>query len=358
MANIEQIFLLLISGQGLLISIALLTSVLKKNYSNFFLGIITFVITIELLSVLAIQLGYNSSETAIPFWLLGSYLLIPPSLFLFERLNIKTDFNLKAKHVLLFIPAFIEIITEIIYFYINKSLDLKYSLIENTIWFLFTEVLPVILMLLVVGIYLIDLINTSKQLRQNNLKKQFANLIKLQSFWVAFALLTVLWFIQSVLQIQVFAIIEIVLLIGVFILGYLGLFQPSFFEIPKPVKVKIEKSKFNHYDDNKELKRLTILFDDDKIYLKPRLSLNDLSRELNLPKRYVSLLINLNYSTNFNSFVNSYRVKEFLERIEDPKERHKTLLALALDSGFNSKSSFNQIVKSVTGKNPKDFLDR
>lgn len=357
MAHIELILVFLISGQGLLLSIALLTSILKKNYSNFFLGIITFVITIEVLDILAKQFGYHDSEGAIPFWLLGSYLLIPPSVYLFEKINIKTTFNLKPKHALLFVPAFVEIITEWISFYVNSTSGMGYRLIENKTWFLFTETLPVLSMILVIIVYWVDLSVISKQLKLNAFKKYTNHMVKLYSFWCVFALLTVLWFIQGVLQIQVFIIIEIVLLASLFILGYVGLFQPSFFETPKPIKVKIEKSKFNHLDDEKELKRLIMLFEDKKIYLKPRLSLSDLAEQLNLPRRYISLLINTYHNTNFNGFVNSYRVNEFLKRIEDPKEKTKTLLALALDSGFNSKSSFNQIVKSVTGKNPSDFLD-
>jgi AraC-like DNA-binding protein len=45
-----------------------------------------------------------------------------------------------------------------------------------------------------------------------------------------------------------------------------------------------------------------------------------------------------------------------MRKMEDPAEQHKTLLALALESGFNSKSSFNQVFKSLTGQSPSEYL--
>lgn len=85
MENFEQIILLMVSGQGVLLSIALLSSLFKKNYSNFFLEIITSVITIEILFIWGIRVSYFNNENAFPFYILGSYLIIPPALLLVRR---------------------------------------------------------------------------------------------------------------------------------------------------------------------------------------------------------------------------------------------------------------------------------
>ena len=166
------------------------------------------------------------------------------------------------------------------------------------------------------------------------------------------------WFIQGIIGFQVFTIIEIILSTFLFILGFVGYFHPSFFTIPQFLKGKISKEEFSQYDDKKELARLAALFENEKIHKRPRLSLNELSRELNLPTRYLSGLIHSYHNTDFRNFVNSYRVNEVIARIRDPHESHKTLLAIAMESGFSSKSSFNQIFKAFTGQTPSNYLEK
>ena len=54
--------------------------------------------------------------------------------------------------------------------------------------------------------------------------------------------------------------------------------------------------------------------------------------------------------------MNEYRVEEFKRQIQNPQNKHLTLLAVALDCGFNSKSTFNRAFKNATGTTPKEFL--
>ncbi|WP_282079371.1 helix-turn-helix domain-containing protein [Aquimarina algiphila] len=79
---------------------------------------------------------------------------------------------------------------------------------------------------------------------------------------------------------------------------------------------------------------------------------------LNLPERYISGLINTYHNTNFNTYVNTFRVADTMSRIKDSKERNKSILGIALESGFSSKSSFNGAFKTITGKNPSDFFNK
>ncbi|HDR67474.1 MAG TPA: helix-turn-helix domain-containing protein, partial [Bacteroidaceae bacterium] len=55
---------------------------------------------------------------------------------------------------------------------------------------------------------------------------------------------------------------------------------------------------------------------------------------------------------------NDYRVEEVKKRLQDPKFKHLTILAIAYESGFNSKSSFNTIFKERTGLTPSDYVQR
>jgi AraC-like DNA-binding protein len=66
-------------------------------------------------------------------------------------------------------------------------------------------------------------------------------------------------------------------------------------------------------------------------------------------------VINERFQLNFFDFINQYRVSEVKERIADPKNDNFTLLGIALESGFNSKSAFNRIFKKLTGQTPSQF---
>ena len=59
---------------------------------------------------------------------------------------------------------------------------------------------------------------------------------------------------------------------------------------------------------------------------------------------------------NFNHYINGYRLKAFQEKSLDPANSHYTILGLAYESGFNSKSVFNDFFKKSTGQTPKAWL--
>ncbi|MEO0573225.1 MAG: helix-turn-helix domain-containing protein, partial [Bacteroidota bacterium] len=62
------------------------------------------------------------------------------------------------------------------------------------------------------------------------------------------------------------------------------------------------------------------------------------------------------YQVSFYDYVNKYRIKAFKEKIDLNEYEFKTLLALALESGFNSKATFNRVFKSIQGITPKQYL--
>jgi len=99
------------------------------------------------------------------------------------------------------------------------------------------------------------------------------------------------------------------------------------------------------------------LFTEQKIYLEPELSLADLANKLKTNTSVLSAAINQNFGKNFNDFVNEYRVEEVKRQLKAPENAHLSLLGVAFDCGFNSKSTFNRAFKKLTGQSPKDFLE-
>ncbi len=69
-------------------------------------------------------------------------------------------------------------------------------------------------------------------------------------------------------------------------------------------------------------------------------------------------MINARLQKTFYDYINAHRVEAFTQLVSDPAQRRYTLLALAFQCGFNSKSSFNRNFKKVMGESPSDYLDR
>lgn len=92
----------------------------------------------------------------------------------------------------------------------------------------------------------------------------------------------------------------------------------------------------------------------EKPYTNPKLTLSDLAASLNISVNHLSQIINQNEKMNFHDFVNKYRVEEFIKNAS--ANRNFSILAHALDAGFNSKSSFNNVFKKHKGITPSNYM--
>ncbi len=92
-----------------------------------------------------------------------------------------------------------------------------------------------------------------------------------------------------------------------------------------------------------------------KLYLNPTLTLTELAQHVALNPKVVSQVINAGIGKSFNDFVNDYRVDEVKQRLRTNDMARLTLLGIALESGFNSKTTFNRIFRQHTGQSPSEF---
>jgi putative ABC transport system permease protein len=90
-------------------------------------------------------------------------------------------------------------------------------------------------------------------------------------------------------------------------------------------------------------------------YQDPELSLNSLAEKLGLGPHELSRIINTALKKSFNDFINEYRVADVVQKMQDPAYDHITLLGIAYESGFNSKTTFNRTFKQMTGKSPVEY---
>lgn len=90
-------------------------------------------------------------------------------------------------------------------------------------------------------------------------------------------------------------------------------------------------------------------------YQDPELSLSSLAEKFELGPHELSRIINTALKKSFNDFINEYRVADIVQKMQDPAYDHITLLGIAFDSGFNSKTTFNRAFRQMTGKGPAEF---
>ena len=97
---------------------------------------------------------------------------------------------------------------------------------------------------------------------------------------------------------------------------------------------------------------------DKKPYLNPDYCLQMMVDDLNISRQKLSYVINIGQHKNFYKLINEFRVTEVKEKLQDSHYNHYTVLAIGLDSGFNSKTSFNRIFKDETDLTPTEFRNK
>jgi len=185
--------------------------------------------------------------------------------------------------------------------------------------------------------------------------------IALSFYELAFPPTEVIW------NVGLFIAFGLILLIGY--LAYRGSFQSKIFipeisdseaqsEVTFSEKVKPISERYQLLSDSEASRLqadLSEILESEKPYLDENLTLSDLSERLEITDKKLSELLNKHMQTNFYELINSYRVESVIEKMSNPYYENLTLLAMAYDSGFKSKSGFNRAFKGKTGKTPSSY---
>ena len=149
----------------------------------------------------------------------------------------------------------------------------------------------------------------------------------------------------------------------VILIGYFGLKQNVIFSsgdiivesTSGKVRSKYAGSRLTEKDSREYAARLLNYMTEKEPFLNPDLTLSILADETGIPPHHLSQVINEQFNKNFFDFVNKYRVDSFIKKLTDPASSNFSLLGIAFESGFNSKSAFNRVFRQVTGKTPSEF---
>lgn len=101
---------------------------------------------------------------------------------------------------------------------------------------------------------------------------------------------------------------------------------------------------------------INTLINKQKIYLTPNLKISDFAQALKTPEYKISRAIRGHFKvSNFNLFLNQYRVIHASNILLDQDSQHWSILVVALESGFSSLVTFNRVFKSITGSMPSEY---
>ncbi len=209
---------------------------------------------------------------------------------------------------------------------------------------------------------------------KKNIRSQFSDIEEISLSWLQFLVvgMGLVWFLVIVTQND--NIIAHSVAVFVILIGFFGVQQKSIFnntqevhqkplinEVdqettePLPTREKYRNSGLTKDLAEEHFQRLNDLMNEGQFYKNANLSLGELASELELHPNYLSQIINNNGGQSFYDYVNTFRVNEFKKLLAKPENQKYTLMTLAFECGFNSKSSFNRYFKKITGKTPSQY---
>ncbi|MCR9063946.1 MAG: helix-turn-helix domain-containing protein [Cytophagales bacterium] len=378
--------------QGILLMIAIPTLQSNNTDANKWLlltiGLSSFSILFYVLS------NYNNAVQSFPKILFLSdfvLFLYAPLYYFYLRKLLFNARHLPSRWYLHFIPFLVQVLVYLPFFLqsdkgmLEKIMNQEYTLV---IIFLATGLAGLIWNIYYWNLFRKSINAYSEQYQTNfsfeqNLSYlntvsiiQFICLAVWAMFFLVFGLSQISDFDTVTLQENFIDLIWLAFSVITYFLGYFAIHQPETFKAEpsnisifddiletkvsqKILEVETEKSeaesKATLEPIIKDLEKNLI---ENKPYINPKLSLSELAQQINTQPHLLSKAINEHYQKNFFDLINGYRIDEFKRLAHQSKYQHLTLLALAFEVGFNSKTAFNRSFKKITGITPKEYFEQ
>jgi len=296
-----------------------------------------------------------------------------PFLFVLSANYLKTGFKWDASFLRYFAVLIIMTLGIIPYFfYLNNhgsSFLIQYSKIYN---FLLQEISALGFILVPIWAYSKLSLIRNNHLGGKPISIKFKGVQYKFLHLLMFLILShgIIWFIEinirglSIHISELFGVInQIYFLILGYIFVYLFLNFPasiyeSKLEFEVPEKDKYKHSKLDRSEALYQLNRMNEYMITKKPYLDSELSIQELSKSMELPVNLISEIINNIVNQNFYDYVNNFRVEEFKLLANEPANNHLKILALAYEAGFKSKTTFNTTFKKITGQTPSEYIQQ
>ncbi len=366
--NIYNTLILFGCLQGFLLALILLFNERYKKPSNFFLALLLITVSLSNLKICLIDTGATTLYPVLKYVPIIWPFFIPSLLYFFVQHLTNSKYRISKKERWLFAPFVINFAFQIIllitfYFQPETLVQHEFTIVRlNKI----KEFLAIVYCLSI----LVLIINHLKQF-EANLKDNYAELSGKSLVWLGRLIKTILflWIFWALpytyAQIQGTSLTYLLypFWIGISVLiywvAYSTISRNDVFEAPDFSSLQTseqvnEKPEISDAIENHYIK-LMGLMNEEKLYLDPNLNMTLLAEKMELSNGYLSQIINQKENKNFFDFINGFRVEEVKSKLNNPELSHYSVLGIALESGFNSKSTFNAVFKKTTGKTPSSF---
>jgi AraC-like DNA-binding protein len=342
-------------AHGFLISI-LLTS-RTRHQSNLLLSLLLIDLSLVIFRIHYLS-PYLWERFGSPFLGTGPFIfLLGPLLYFYLRSIVIQNYRLEKRdslHLIFFVVYLVILIPR---FALGKNSDYEFFLQK----FIGS---PWIFLILQFGYYLIKTRNL-KNLHQTNIQGAFSNVDRMDVSWLNLIIWTFIviflfiaiatpWLIHGLNLSSYYAISAVFFSLVSFFIAFRGFQQKV--SIPTSTNANVEPKGYSQ--DLAQMKeQLLAYMEQNKPYLDPELTLVDLAKQVTMSRNQLSQVINNGIGDNFYNFVNKFRVEEVKTLIKNDAGKQYTLMSLANDAGFNSKSSFHKIFKKMTGLTPSQYRD-
>jgi len=356
---------------GLTVGLFLLFIKSSKNQANLFLGTSVLAFTIYLLPGFIQGIGWNDY---FPYTInlgLFSPFLIGPMAYFYVKACTQKSFRLAGKMWLHLLPFLIHLIYSYEFFLLDDAARIEMQTKLYATGELYEERFWLVAKVFHNFIYFIFSAQIVFQYRKH-IEEVSSSIDKNFHRW--------LWVFSSSLLIPVFVISAVIIkdyrasslslmatsiFVYIFAVYLAALFKPEIFHafphrIPKPlqdknIKKKYENSNLKDAQKEKLIAKLQQYIQEEKPYQEPELTLTDLAERVHIPSNYLSQVINEKMDCTFMDFINQHRVEEAKDKLKNEKFSHYTIIAVAYEVGFNSKSAFYAAFKKHAKTTPSEF---
>lgn len=317
-----------------------------------------FLLALEFLSC-----AFDINLWGIPL-LSSSFLLFNPSFFLYIKSLTKPDFKLKYIQLLHLAPFFI---FEVGGYLLQKKLNFQnFFVTDSSQWFRFSFSIASIISWLVYNtVSAIMVIKHRKKLENEFSNIENSTSLKWLFFIVVFynlycgfsVILGIFLVSTAKTELTQYIYNYSALLILIYILGFYGLRQLKIFNLPTNEAIAKETYQNSILSEERKMvikKKVISYVEKKKAFLNPDINMNLLSESLDIPKHQITEVLNSELGKNFFRFINEYRVEEVKKMLNDPTNNY-SIEAIGYECGFNSKSAFFTVFKTITGLTPLQF---
>lgn len=342
-----------------------------RQLANRFLSLTIVVVNLHLLYLMVLD---TNLDNLFPFllWIPYSFLsAIGPFIFFYTKSLTDLDFSISRVNTKHFIPVLVEIVLQSImivqsiradelfyntsiYFYVTPFI---YTWAGSSIFYYLWRSLGIINNH---QAWILRNFSNLKTITLKWLKKLIIYYRLLLTIWIPFVAIFLLFFKFQLLYFSVVLALYSLMLMLVYLtlwIGLEGLRHGNFIFIKRNEEKpeyknfsKLTKSEIQTY-----LERIHQLMTLEKVYMNENLNLKGFALHLKTDPNLISFILNNHLGSNFHDYVNRYRIEEVKNKLKNPKYKNLSLLGIAMESGFNSKSTFNRVFKQVTGVTPTEF---